>query len=205
MNIITNVPENYYGIANDDTSVEFTEIITCMGICITTHSNIKAFVHLSDLAGFPTKETYTDKHPLPNNLHANSSKAWLIFKFLFEQISIKSPDDIKNITIFGNYKNRYDVFPYIEDGIDKYSLREQLSDFLNLPLDTIFIKPMMHTAVRINEAGLVSIIPKEYDELFNIESANIEYHHENKDIPLIFKNKVESNISKDDTSVKLSF
>lgn len=178
------IPENFYAVADVDTKVLLPDVITCMGICITAHNNRKIVLHYADLPGYPSKKLDKKIHPLPFQFLATEKLSGVIFEFLLKKLAISS-SDIKNVTVFGYYRIRTDVFPGgMNDFISDELIQNQVSSQLHIAPEQIQLIPCRYTDYGINGEGQVIVLSDAstyaYDRIEQIASENIRFYEQNK-------------------------
>lgn len=181
------IPENFYCIADEHTKVILPNIITCMGICITSNDNRKIVVHCADGEGFPIREITEEKHPLPKQYHPYQSKNSTLFKFLLSELGIDKKD-IKNVSIFGNYRIRKDLFRV---GMHVYITESLVADFIakefEISSDLINIYNYRNVAIGIDLQGKVLVLPSSEDVLERMLLSHSDYFRFMKNKPFNIK------------------
>jgi hypothetical protein len=177
------IPENFYAVVDAKTKVVLPHIIYCMGICITASDGRKVIAHYSDLPGYPYKDLNGVVHPLPSNHLASRKFSSAIFDFLLKELNISSVE-IKEVTIFGRYKKRTDVFKtkeYVD--VSDQSVRDFVSSRLDIAPEQVHLNPVRKVHYGVSPEGRIIILPVMEDLIEEIERENIRFHKQSQTTP----------------------
>jgi hypothetical protein len=173
---LVSIPENFYAVVDAQTRVVLPDIITCMGICITAFDNRKVIAHHADLPGYPYKEPNERIHPLPSCLLAHEKCSSEIFEFLLEQLNI-SVGMIKEVAIFGYFRNRVDVFQTNNyHNVSDVVVRNFVSSRLSIRPEQIQLNPLRFVNYGISLEGKITVLPDLEELIANIESDNVRFY-----------------------------
>lgn len=169
------IPENYYGVSEDNVFILFPDMITCTGICITNYDKKKIFVHYADLPGYPSKVVTDYKHPLPSDLQAFQRNSASLFTFLLNELGIQNSNQIKNVAIFGNFRVRTDIFDTTKRHLSQQDVKQIVSSMLSIPVEKIQVLTCREVDVLVNLNGEASVFYQS-DIIDKISDENYQFY-----------------------------